>query len=65
MHFNGETGKYGFLLISPDGSRTELRQLGTSVYFEAADSSHLLLDTTDLTLRTTDGTQLSYALMGN
>jgi hypothetical protein len=65
MHYNGETGKYGFLLLSPDGSRTELRQVGSSVLFEAADSSLLLLDTTDLTLRTTDGTQLSYVLMGN
>jgi len=65
LHFNGETGQYGFLLISPDGSRTELRQVGTSVFFEAADSSHLLLDTTDMTLRTTDGTQLSYQLIGN
>jgi len=65
LHYNNETGKYGYLLISPDGSRTELRQVGTSVLFEAADSSHLLLDTIDMTLRTTDGTQLSYALMGN
>jgi YD repeat-containing protein len=65
LHYNGETGKYGYLLIGPDGSRTELRQVGSSMLFEAADSSHLLLDTGDLTLRTTDGTQLSYLLVGN
>ncbi|HEU4835592.1 MAG TPA: discoidin domain-containing protein, partial [Pyrinomonadaceae bacterium] len=65
LHYNGETGKYGFILISPDGSRTELRQVGTSVFFEAADSSHLLLDTSDMTLRAADGTQLSYQLIGN
>src|SRR6185503_19928943 len=65
LHYNGETGAYGFILISPDGRRTELRQVGTSVLFEAADSSHLLLDTTDMTLRSTDGTELSYTLIGN
>jgi len=53
------------VLITSDGSRVELRQVGSSVFFEAADSSHLLLDTTDMTLRTTDGTQLTYVLMGN
>ncbi len=65
LHYNNGTGKYGYLLIGPDGSRTELRQVGTSVLFEAADSSHLLLDTTDLTLQTTNGTQLTYVLMDN
>ena len=65
LHYNNETGKYGYLLLGPDGSRTELRQVGTSLYFEAADSSHLLLDTYDMTLRTTDGTQLTYGLIGD
>ena len=54
-----------FLLIGSDGSRTELRQVGTSALYEAGDSSHLLLDASTMTLRTTDGTQLSYALTGN
>ena len=44
LYYNSEVGKYAFLLISPDGSRTELRQVGTSGLFEAADSSYLLLD---------------------
>ncbi len=65
LHYNIETGKYGFLLIGTDGSRTELRQVGTSLFFEAADSSHLLLDANDMTLRSTDGMQLSYSLMEN
>ena len=30
IYFNSEVGKYAFLLIGPDGSRTELRQVGTS-----------------------------------
>ena len=64
LYFNSETGKDAFLLISPDGSRTELRQVGSSTLYEAADSSHLLLDTNNMVLRTTDGTQLSFVLMG-
>ncbi len=65
LHFNNETGKHGFILIRPDGSRTELRQVNSTLLFEAADSSHLLLDANDMKLRTADGTQLSYALLGN
>lgn len=65
LNFNNETGKYGYLLIGLDGSRTELRQIGSSVLFEAADSSHLLLDTSNMILRGTDGTQLTYVWTGN
>jgi len=64
-YFNNEVGKNAFLLISPNGRRTELRQVGSSALFEAADSSYLLLDSTTMTLRTTDGTQLSYTQMGS
>src|SRR5215203_1136485 len=64
LHYISETGKYGFVLIGRDGSRAELRQVGGSSLYEAADSSHLLLDTSTMTLRTNDGTQMSYALMG-
>ena len=64
VYFNAETGKNTFLLISPDGGRTELRQVGTSALYESADSSHLLLDAATMILRTTDGTQLSYAWLG-
>jgi len=65
---NSEVGKQAFLLITPDGSHTELRQLGTSSLYESADSSHLLLDASGgnmMVLRTTDGTQLSYAWQGS
>ena len=65
LHYNGETGKHGFLLIGRDGTRTELRQVGNSLLFEAADSSHLLLDASDMTLRSADGVQFSYVLMGS
>src|SRR5207248_6825689 len=33
--------------------------------YEAADSSHLLLDAATMVLRTTEGTQLSYGWMGS
>jgi len=63
LYYNSEVGKYAFLLIGPDGSHIELRQVGTSARYEAADSSHLLLDTVTMTLFTSDGTQLSYVWM--
>jgi YD repeat-containing protein len=69
-YFNTETQKEAFLLIGSDGSRTELRRVSTSGaganLYEAADSSHLLLDTslTPKILRTANGTQLSYELKG-
>src|SRR6185503_3298202 len=44
---------------------TELRQVNASALYEAADSSHLLLDTTSMIMRTTDGTQLTYTLQGS
>ena len=65
LYYNVEVGKYAFLLLSPDGSRTELRQVGTSALYEAADSSHMLLDSSTMVLRTTGGTQFSYTLTGS
>jgi len=64
LYFNSETGKNAYLLISSDGGRTELRQVGTSTLYESADSAHLLLDAATMILRSTDGTQLSYAFTG-
>jgi YD repeat-containing protein len=64
LHYNSETGKQGYLLISPDGRRTELRRVANSMLFESADSSHVLLDTNEMTLRTADGMQLSYVAVG-
>lgn len=62
---NTEVGKLVYLLIGNDGSRTELRQVdGSTTLYEAADSSHLLFDTSSMILRTADGTQLSYSAQG-
>ncbi len=64
-YFNSEVSKNAFLLITPDGSRVELRQVGTSELYESADSSHLLLDSSTMVLHATDGTQLSYVWKGS
>ncbi|MGH9966967.1 MAG: lamin tail domain-containing protein [Pyrinomonadaceae bacterium] len=66
LYFNPQVGKYAYLMITPNGDRVELRQVGSSTLFEAADSSYLLLDTgtNPMTLRTTDGTQLSFEWNG-
>ncbi|HEU4710983.1 MAG TPA: discoidin domain-containing protein [Pyrinomonadaceae bacterium] len=64
LHYNPQTGKQGFILIGSDGSRTELRQVDSSLLFEAADSSHLLLDANEMKLRHTDGTEMTYVLLG-
>src|SRR5260370_16231205 len=52
-------------MIAPSGGRVELRQVGASNLYQSVDSSYLLLDASTMTLRTTDGTQLSYWWMGN
>ncbi|HLG15183.1 MAG TPA: Ig-like domain-containing protein, partial [Blastocatellia bacterium] len=65
-YFNSQIGVNAYLLISPAGGRTELRQVGSSNVYEAANSSYLqLIDNGTLLLRGADGTQLTYALIGN
>ena len=65
LFYNSQAGKYAYLLITPSGSRVELRQNDTnpSIY-ESADSSYLQLDASQMILRTTDGTRLTYASSG-
>jgi len=60
--FDAQTARNVFVLIASSGQRVELRQVGTSNVYEAADSSSLQLtdNTNDLLLRTTDGTQIAY-----
>lgn len=67
LYFNQETAKWSYLLITPNGSRVELRQIGTSQLYESADSSHTLLDatTSPLILKTVDGMQFSFVLHGS
>ncbi|MFN7944708.1 MAG: peptidoglycan DD-metalloendopeptidase family protein [Blastocatellia bacterium] len=58
------TGQAAYLLVLPSGRRVELRQVGSSSFYESYDSSYFQLeaDTTAqvLKLRTADGTLLTY-----
>ena len=60
--FDAQTARNVYLLIRSSGQRVELRQLGASNVYEAADSSYLQLTDNggSLLLRTTDGTQMTY-----
>jgi len=65
--FDAQTARNAFLLITPNGQRVELRQVGSPNTYEAADSSYLQLtdNSPNLLLRTTDGTQLSFLEIQN
>jgi len=62
VFFDAQAGVNARLLITPSGHRIELRQIGTSNVYEAADSSYLqLIDYGgSLLVRSTDGIQMSY-----
>jgi hypothetical protein len=73
---NEATNNGAFMLVSPSGSRTELRQIGASNIFESSDSSYIQLkiqeaqspndpvESLNMTLYTTDGTQMKYIWKG-
>jgi YD repeat-containing protein len=65
--FDAQVGRNVYMLVSSRGSRTELRQVGTTSTYEAGDSSYLQLiaGSGSLLLRTTDGMQMSYAPLGD
>ena len=65
VYYDVPSAKYAYLLITPNGERVELRQVGMSTLYESVDSSHLLLDSTTMILRTTAGTRLSYVWQGS
>ena len=56
-----------FLMITPSGRRVQLRQIGTSNVYETGDSSFMQLTDNGSTLvvRPTDGSQLTYSLIGD
>lgn len=67
-YFDAQVGRNVYLLITSSGHRVELRQVGSSNVYEAADSSYLqLIDNGggNLLVRTTDGTQMTYARFEN
>lgn len=61
--FDVQSGRKSYLLITAGGQRVELRQVGTSNIYDAADSSYLRLTDNGSTLlvNATDGTKLSFS----
>ncbi|HSS22568.1 MAG TPA: PKD domain-containing protein [Pyrinomonadaceae bacterium] len=60
---NTQTSGNSYLVLMPAGGRVELRRVGATNVYEAADSSYLQLvdgGNGSLLLRTTDGSQLAY-----
>lgn len=67
-YFNSLAGKNAYLLITPSGDRIEFREVDTPGLFESADASYMTLQVNadnTITVRTTDGTQLSYQQIGS
>jgi RHS repeat-associated protein len=63
-YYNSQVGVYAYMMVTPAGRRVELRQVGGSNIYESQDGSYTqLIDNGNGTalVRTTDGTQLSFA----
>ncbi|HJP93693.1 MAG TPA: DUF4214 domain-containing protein [Pyrinomonadaceae bacterium] len=59
--FDAQTARNAYLLVTAAGRRVELRQVGTSNVYDAADSSYLrLIDNGSLVVQSTDGTKLTF-----
>ena len=65
--FDAQTARNAYLLITGSGKRVELRQVGTSNIYEAADSSYLRLTETggNLLVYSIDGTKLTLTYSNN
>ena len=61
--FDAQTARNAYLLITAAGRRVELRQVGSSNIYDAADSSYLRLTESGTTLlvHSTDGTRMSFS----
>lgn len=71
-YYNDETDKFNYLMLTPGGSRVEFRQQGAGSTYETYDSSYTQLVTAgastpndpveniNITVTTTDGTQMAY-----
>src|SRR5205085_1104939 len=65
-YFDAQVGRNVYVLTTSAGNRVELRRVGTTSTYEAADSSYLqLIAGSSLLLRSTDGTQMSYSSSAN
>ncbi|MEO7507350.1 MAG: hypothetical protein ABIZ95_08965, partial [Pyrinomonadaceae bacterium] len=67
-HANAAAAVDGFLMITPNGGRVELRRIDSTNVYEAADSSYLQIKNNGdgtLLVRGTDGTSWSYTGTAN
>ena len=66
-NYDAQTNANSYLMITSSGHRVDLRQVGTSNMYEAADSSYLQLtdNGSSWVVRSTDGTQLLFAEFNN
>lgn len=65
--YDADTGKNTYLMVTPSGGRAEFRQVGSGSTYESPDSSYTELtvnSSSSITVRGTDGTMVSYALIG-
>lgn len=64
QYYDSQSGAYAYLMITPSGSRVELRQVssGSSVY-ESANNNHtqLTIAGSSFVVRTADGTQYTFS----
>lgn len=77
VYYDSASQKFNYLMVTPSGARVEFRQTTASNIYETADSSYTQLKIhgnanpnvppSDLTITVTgtDGTQMSYAWIGN
>ena len=75
-HYDSATGLWNYLMVTPSGARVEFRQKGATSEYETADGSYALLtlkpgsqpsdppEDVAFTVRTTDGTAMSYEWKG-
>lgn len=64
QYYDSQSGAYAYLMITPSGSRVELRQVGSgSSVFESTDNNHTQLTVTgsSAVVRTTNGMQYTFA----
>ena len=60
---NPTTGIWAYMMLTPSGSRVEMRRVGSSSVYESQDSTYTHLDVSNPSapvVRTTDGTQFKF-----
>jgi YD repeat-containing protein len=71
IYFDSVNSRYAFVMVNPDGSRTEFRRVGATDNYEAGDSTYRELKVTSgnfdmkggitqITVTSTDGTMMHY-----